>query len=133
MVDDAFSVLIGKVSEAAEDSLPGLSTVRTDSGNLFHIPQGATGTSHSVRLKIQARDVSLALERNEKTSILNVLPAEVESVSPPMATGNCTVKLNLGGDRLLARISDYSRQQLKVEPGTRLYAQVKAAALVQAT
>ncbi|MBT8145586.1 MAG: molybdenum ABC transporter ATP-binding protein [Gammaproteobacteria bacterium] len=129
-VDDAFSVLKGAV---LEDTLPGLSAVRTEGGNLFHIPQGTAGMSQKVRIKIQARDVSLALEIPKRTSILNVLPAVVEEVSSVSNMGNCTVKLDLGGEKLLARISDYSRQQLRVEPGIRLYAQVKSAALLQRT
>ena len=128
-LDDAFSVLKGQV---VADRLPGLSTIQTLAGNLFHTPQSAAGSARQVRLKIQARDVSLSLERAHKSSILNILPATVEAVSEVSRMGNCTVKLNLDGDKLLARISDYSRQQLELKPGSRLYAQVKAAALLQA-
>jgi molybdate transport system ATP-binding protein len=128
LVDDSFSVLRGT---AVAGQLSGLWAIRTEAGNLFHVPQGSPGGKQQVRLKIQARDVSLALEKPQKTSILNILPAVVENVSQASPLGNCTIKLDLSGDKLLARISDYSRQQLRVEPGVRLYAQVKAAALLQ--
>jgi len=127
-VDDSFSVLKGNTGD---NQLPGLCAVQTDRGNLFQVPQGKSDTPQRVRLKIQARDVSLALEKPNKTSILNILPAVVEEVSSASAMGNCTVKLDLGGDKLLAKISDYSRQQLGVTPGVQLYAQVKAVALLQ--
>jgi len=129
-VDDCFSVLKGHI---LDNQLPGLCAVQTDRGNLFHMPQGHSSNSQRVRMKIQARDVSLTLEKSQKTSILNILPAVVEEISEASAMGNCTVKLDLGGDKLLARISDYSRQQLDVKPGVQLYAQVKAAALLQGT
>jgi molybdate transport system ATP-binding protein len=126
-VDDSFSVLRGT---AAGEQLAGLLAIRTEGGNLFHVPQGSSSDTQQVRLKIQARDVSVALEKPQKTSILNILPAVVENVSQVSPLGNCTIKLDLHGDKLLARISDFSRRQLGVEPGAKLYAQVKAVALL---
>ncbi len=128
-LDDAFSVLPGRLLAS---HLPGLSSVSTAAGNVFHVPQTPRMEQVSVRLKIQARDVSLSLEKSEKSSILNILPAIVEQVSEVKTSGSCTVQLDLAGDRLLARISDYSRQQLQIEPGRHLYAQVKAVALLPA-
>ena len=127
-VDDSFTVLKAKT---LEDQLPGLCAVKTEGGNLFHVPRGLEVSTQQVRLKIQAKDVSLALEKPQKTSILNILPAVVEEISDVSVMGNCTVKLDLGGEKLLARISDYSRQQLGLRQGIQLFAQVKAAALLQ--
>jgi molybdate transport system ATP-binding protein len=128
-LDDAFSVLPGRILPG---QLPGLSSVESGAGNLFHVPLAPISGLGQVRLKVQARDVSLSLEKTEKSSILNILPAVVEQVSEVNASGSCLVRLDLRGDKLLARISDYSRQQLAIQPGTALYAQVKAAALLQA-
>ncbi|MCP5346225.1 MAG: molybdenum ABC transporter ATP-binding protein [Gammaproteobacteria bacterium] len=127
-LDDAFSVLPGRLLKG---QLPGLSAVQTGGGNVFHVPLTNHKRHQAVRLKIQARDVSLCLEKTEKSSILNILPAIVEQVSEVSSSGGCTVKLDLNGDRLLARISAYSRQQLAIETGSCLYAQVKAVALLQ--
>lgn len=128
-MDDAFSVLPGRLLPG---QLPGLSSVESDAGNLFHVPLTSASGLGQVRLKIQARDVSLSLEKTDKSSIINILPATVEQISEVNPSGSCLVRLDLGGDKLLARISEYSRQQLTIEPGTALYAQVKAAALLQA-
>lgn len=127
--DDAFSVLTGQLMPSGQ--LPGLSTVSTAAGNILHVPPTAV-SGQKVRLKIQARDVSLSLERSKKSSILNILPAVVEEVCENTASGSCTVRLDLKGDKLLARISSYSRDQLQIEPGKQLFAQIKAAALLQA-
>ncbi len=145
-VDDAFSVLPG-IQE--HSGLAGLTAVRSLHGNVFQVPRmpalpgrdgGTTDVppaarseqARRVRLKIQARDVSLALEKAEKSSIINILPAVVEEISESTSGVSCTVKLDLQGDKLLARISSYSREQLQLVPGQQLFAQVKAAALLAA-
>ena len=126
-LDDAFCVLSGRL---IEPRLSGLSTVESAAGNLLHVPFSAREAGNPVRLKIQARDVSLCLEKQQNTSILNILPAVVEEISEISSTGNCTIRLDLAGDKLLARISGFSREHLNLNPGTRVFAQVKAAALL---
>ena len=84
---------------------------------------------HPLRLRIHARDVSLALERHEDSSILNILPAQVmELVDENPA--QFMVRLDTGGAPLLARITRKSCVMLGLEVGTRVYAQVKSVALL---
>jgi len=127
ITDDAFTVLRGEI---ASNGINGLSTITSAAGNAIHIPHNAQLAGSEVRIKIQAKDVSVCLERPEKTSILNILPAKVESLSEVLGSGNRTIKLDLSGEKLLAKISDYSCQQLQLQPGQELYAQIKSAALV---
>lgn len=125
--DESFSVLRGAVHKS---ELTGLSTVVSQAGNAIHIPRSDQLSGSEVRIKIQARDVSLCLDKPEKSSILNILPAKVESLSEVSESGSRTVKLDLAGEALLATISDYSCQLLDLQPGQALYAQIKSAALV---
>lgn len=81
-----------------------------------------------LRCRIYARDVSLALERPLGTSITNLLPATVMALAPTHQPGHVLVQLKVGESRLLARISERSRRELAVEPGLRLWAQIKAVA-----
>lgn len=127
VMDDAFSALTGHLAEPAA---PGLSMVVSTAGHCLQVPGNLSSAGRPVRLRIQARDVSLCLSKPENTSILNILPAIVEEVSKVSASGQCTVRLDLGGERLLARISDYSRQQLQIVPGLAVFAQVKAVAVI---
>lgn len=127
VTEDAFTVLRGKV---IHPKLAGLTTIISAAGNSIHIPHNAQSAGSEVRIKIQAKDVSVCLDHPEKTSILNILPAIVESVSEVTITGNRTIKLDLSGEKLLAKISDYSCQQLQLQPGQSLFAQIKSAALV---
>ena len=83
----------------------------------------------TVRLRVQARDVSLTLSHQADTSILNVLPAcvlELREDSP----GYVMVVLDTSGTRLLARVTRKSADALQLAPGTSVFAQVKGVALL---
>jgi len=83
---------------------------------------------HSVRVKIKARDVSLALKRAEDCSLLNLLPATVESWQALDA--QMLLTLRIGEQRLLARITRYSFDQLGIHAGQALWAQIKSVSLL---
>ena len=82
-----------------------------------------------VRLRVQARDVSLTLAPAGDTSILNVLPARVRAISDD-GPAQSLVALDLGGSTLLARITRKSADALQLAPGQALYAQIKGVAVL---
>lgn len=82
----------------------------------------------NVRIRIHAKDVSLALERPGLSSILNVLPVTVLEMAAH-GRGRMIVKLDLGGAILLARITQKSQANLDLKPGMRVFAQIKSVAL----
>jgi molybdate transport system ATP-binding protein len=90
-----------------------------------NLPPGST-----VRVQILARDVSLTLERQSNTSILNIFPAVVEQLAEE-GPAQTLVRLDLAGTRLLARITRKSAEALQLVPGRQVYVQVKAVSLVQ--
>jgi molybdate transport system ATP-binding protein len=87
-----------------------------------------------VRVRIQARDVSLSLHAPEGSSVLNILPATVTDVQPD-GIAQVLVGLKLGNAdqtvRLLSRISLLSARKLHIAPGLALFAQIKGVALVR--
>jgi molybdate transport system ATP-binding protein len=87
-----------------------------------------------VRLRIQARDVSLAVSPPVQTSVLNILPATVTALHDD-GPGQVLVHLRLGEGSnaavLLSRISAYSARHLSLEPGTQVFAQIKGVAMVR--
>lgn len=82
-----------------------------------------------VRVRIQARDVSLTLQRQEGTSVLNILPVRVTGLSDD-SPGQVMVSLDAGGSSLLARITQKSAEALQLQPGRAVYAQVKGVAVL---
>ncbi|KAF0102986.1 MAG: molybdate transport system ATP-binding protein [bacterium] len=99
-------------------------------GGSLWVRDGGHAIGHPARVRILARDVSLALNRQEGTSILNTLPAGVVEIAPDVHPAQALVRLDLGGSPLLARVTRRSAAALGLTPGQRLYAQVKAVALV---
>ncbi|OIP19548.1 MAG: molybdenum ABC transporter ATP-binding protein [Betaproteobacteria bacterium CG2_30_59_46] len=85
---------------------------------------------HRMRLRIHARDVSLALERHVDSSILNILPAKVLEIADE-TPAHVVVRLNAGGVPLLARITRKSSALLGLKPGMAVFAQVKSVALLE--
>ncbi len=88
------------------------------------LPLGQTA-----RVVLNARDVSLALENEVHSSILNIFQAtilEMREESP----GQLMVKLDLGGALLLARITNKSGVLLNLQVGMKVYARVKSVALL---
>jgi len=91
------------------------------------LPVGA-----KVRLLVRASDISLTLERASQTSILNILAARVDDIGQPNA-GQQTVRLLLGRDSLLARLTQKSVFELGLSRGKDVFAQIKSVAVLKET
>ena len=82
-----------------------------------------------VRVRVQARDVSLTLQHQQGTSVLNIFAATVAGISTD-SPGQVMVSLDAGGSALLARITQKSLDALKLQPGRQVFAQVKGVAVL---
>lgn len=86
----------------------------------------ATGTE--LRLRILAKDVSLALTPISDISIQNQLPATIQAILPHR--GNLLVHLTLAdGQLLLSEITPYAAAQLRLTVGMQLTTLIKSLAL----
>ncbi len=129
-------VLSGQVSRLSE----AWGTAEVDVGEWqFEVPAGKLRWGSVARLRVLARDVSLVLEKPVGTSILNILPATVESLASPdpaMEKGEDAgapfvyVGLECADKRLIARVTRRSVEELGIRPGLKLWAQVKSAAVI---
>ncbi len=128
--DEAFSVLYCGISQL--EGPCHLSILCTASGESIYVPRLAAGERIQIRLRINARDISLCTHRPVGSSILNILKARVIMLSEADGKGQQLVQLRLEGSQemLLARISQYSCQQLGISPGIGIYCQIKAVALL---
>ena len=87
---------------------------------LIDLPPGA-----SVRLRIHARDVALALDIPRRVSVRNVLEGRVVSVMPA-ADHMIDVMLDCGGATIWSRITALAQSTLELAPGMTAYALLKA-------
>jgi molybdate transport system ATP-binding protein len=84
---------------------------------------------HTVRVGVNARDVSLALENEIHSSILNNFQATVLEIVEE-SPGQLLIKLDITGALLLARITKKSGNLLNLQIGMSVYARVKSVALL---
>lgn len=83
-----------------------------------------------LRLRVQARDVSLTLAQPERTSILNLLPAVVTEVVCDGHQAQRLVKVQVGATDFLARVTARSVEALGLAPGAEVWVQVKSVAVL---
>jgi molybdate transport system ATP-binding protein len=124
--DSAGAVLTATV--LSHDAIDHLSSVGFAGGTLT-VPKQSASVGQALRMRVQARDVSLTLERQTGTSILNILGVTVSALSPD-GPGQFMVALDAGGSTLLARVTTRSAHALGLVPGQALYAQIKGAAIL---
>jgi molybdate transport system ATP-binding protein len=127
---DAAVTLDGIVEDY--DASYGLARLKVDGGS-FTVPLREAAADSRHRLTIAAGDVSLAREVPEATTLLNILPARILSVTP--AEHEMIAVLGLGkegsGNRILARVTRRSWDSLQLREGLIVHAQVKSVALAQ--
>ncbi|WP_374416041.1 molybdenum ABC transporter ATP-binding protein [Ectopseudomonas oleovorans] len=125
--DDAEAVIDGEV--CGHDAAYHLLHLRLPGSEAqLRLPHAALPDGHRVRVKIKARDVSLSLQHAEGSSLLNRLPVQVDSCQALDA--QMLLTLRLGEQRLLARITRYSFDQLGIHVGQALWAQIKSVSLL---
>ena len=125
--DDAGALLEGAVGE--RDARWHLARIDFDGGSLW-LRDAGIDPGRVVRLRVLARDVSVATREPEGSSIQNVLPAVVDSLAPGEHPSQVMVRLRCADSVLLARITARAAQALALAPGQRVWAQVKSVALV---
>lgn len=105
--------------------------VRVDfDGGSFWLRDNRLPVGHTVRLRVLARDVSLATREPQHTSIRNHFPCVVESIAPGTHPSQVLLRVRCGKAVLLARITRHALAALGLEAGSTAWAQVKSVALV---
>jgi molybdate transport system ATP-binding protein len=86
------------------------------SGGRFTVSRHDLPVGHPVRVRVIARDVSLTLEHQSGTSILNIFPATIEEITPA-GSAQMMIKLMSGDVTLLARVTRKSASVQDLKPG----------------
>ena len=84
-----------------------------------------------VRVRVLARDVSLAREHPGPSSIQNVLQGRVDAIADDEHPGLALVRVQVGAAKLLARLTKRAVVSLGVAPDQELWVQVKSVALME--
>ena len=124
--EQAAAIVIGTIQ--SQDTHYSLSEIAVAGETLFvnHI-EAAIGQRQ--RLRIPARDVSLCKTRPQDSSILNIVPVELTEIEETGGS-RLLLRLALGEQYLLARITRKSAHALQLTVGDKLFAQIKSAALL---
>ena len=125
--EDAGVVLDAVVAE--RDTQWHLARVEFPGGSLW-VRDGGHALGQTVRVRILARDVSIALAPTSGTSIQNCLPATVAQLAGDHHPALSLVRLTMGGSPLTARLTQRSAVGLGLAPGMAVWAQIKAVALI---
>lgn len=126
--EDAGVVLEAVIAE--RDSQWHLARFEFEGGSLWARDPGLD-TGHRVRLRILARDISLALEPVTSTSIQNIIPAKVEDLGADSHPSLALVRIRIGTSPLLVRLTRRSADKLSLQPGQSVWAQIKSAAVIE--
>ena len=97
-------------------------------GGALYAPDVDALVGERVRVRIRARDVSLALVRPESISMLNVLSGTVTDIGAPSGA-SLDVQLDVAGTALIARVTRKSATALGLAPGVPVYALIKSVAI----
>lgn len=100
------------------------------SGGTIKVTRKALEVGGRARIKIQARDVSIALTGDNRSSIVNRLPARIRGFGDAAHPAQCLVSLDACGTPLLARITRLSKDQLGLQEGMPVVVQIKSVALL---
>jgi molybdate transport system ATP-binding protein len=125
--EDVAAILDGTV--AAIDEAWHLARVDFPGGSLW-TPDRDLAVGRPARLRVLARDVSIARQWPGQSSIQNVLPARVDAIADDEHPGLLLVRVRLGSSSLVARLTRRAAAELDVSAGQEVWIQVKSVALV---
>jgi molybdate transport system ATP-binding protein len=123
---EAGAILEGMV--VREDTAFGISIVDID-GAPLQVPGLGLPKTHKVRLRIRARDVSIATVKPEGLSIRNIMNVRIDEIAEEKGSAFAELRLKASRQVLRARITRRSVSELDLEPGKEVYALIKSIAV----
>lgn len=123
---DTGALVTARVIAHDDDGLSRLSAL----GTTLWLPRVGADPGQTLRLRIMASDLILALAPPQGLSALNVVPARVIAIRPGDGPG-ALVQLEAGGERILARVTGRSVKALDLRAGMTLHAILKAVSIAR--
>ena len=126
--EDAGVVIDAVVGEI--DTRWHLARVDFDGGSLWTRDHGIPVGKHT-RVRVLARDVSLASGEPGASSIQNVLNGHVDAIADDDHPGLLLVRVRIGDSSILSRLTKRAAASLDIEIGQAIRAQIKSVALME--
>lgn len=98
-------------------------------GMRFWVHDNGAATGSVVRVLVSADDVSLAVTQPTQTSIQNVFACTVADIAEGSDASRRIVRIEEGGGVILAELTARAVHELNLQPGMRVWAQVKTIAV----
>ena len=125
--EDAGALIAGHIGQV--DTQWHLSRIDFEGGCVWMRDAGLP-VGKAVRIRILARDVSLATSEPQNTSIQNQLLGTIQSITPDAHPSQVMVVLKCGAEEVMARVTKRAVDELGLQVGQPVWAQVKSVALV---
>jgi molybdate transport system ATP-binding protein len=126
--EDVGAILAAKIVMIDEQWC--LAKIDFSGGSLWIRDQGlAVGSK--VRVRVLARDVSLAQEYPGPSSIQNILRGHIETIANDEHPGLALVRIQIGDTILISRLTKRAAADLQITIGQELWVQVKSVALIE--
>lgn len=120
---DEASALI-ELEMIAPDADHGLSLLRSDGGEWW-LPKVDMQAGARARVRVRARDVTLATSKPQGISALNVIAVRIRAIENGSGS-QALIRLDHGSEELVARVTRRSVEMLALAPGQEVFAIVKA-------
>ena len=111
-----------------EDRAFGITIVDID-GTALQVPSLGMAKGQTVRLRIRARDVSIAMAKPQGLSIRNILDVRIEEIAEEEGSAFAELRLKAARQMLRARITRRSVSELELAPGKEVFALIKTIAV----
>ena len=133
LAEESGVILNGKVVE--KDKQWQLMRVAFAEGHIW-LPDSGESLQQNVRIRILAKDVSLALQNHDDISIVNRLLVTVEDIKSDQDKAMSLVRLSIGNkslvsEYLVSKLTQKSVHHLQLKAGLSIWAQIKSVALVR--
>jgi molybdate transport system ATP-binding protein len=113
----------------ARDARWHLARMDFDGGSLW-VRDSGHAVGAALRVRVPARDVSLALAEPQDSSIVNTLRGEIRALVPDTHPAAALALVQVGGVSLMARLTHQSASRLRLAPGVAVWVQIKSVALL---
>lgn len=128
LVKHAHSGLLIEVINISWDSEHSMLQGEVD-GQQFYVAMQTQLEGKTVQIKVESKDIIIATQAFHKSSLQNCLESKIEHIEK-ISPSHILLTLNLGKQKLLAKITLKSLQQLQLKVGQSVFSYIKAVSII---